>query len=441
MRLLCAAALAIASFAASSAQPVDEAKVVALARTALDHLVSGEHAPLIAMFDDKLRAAMPPEKLRATWNAVQAQFGAFKQAADPRIVIQGDIRVAVFAVEFERAKLLIQFAFNPAGQIGGFGARPPGPAAAFSDAPYVTPENFTERDVTVDAGGWPLPGTVAMPVGNAPFPAVVLVHGSGPGDRDESIGPNKPLRDLALGLASRGIATLRYDKRTRVHGQKVAADERLTAKEEVVDDAVAAVRLLQRTPGIDPKRIFVLGHSLGAMLAPRIGAAAPEVAGLILLAGAVRSLPQLLIDQTRYLALADGTISPDEARQIEEVETLKERVAALAPGDPAVTTGVISAPASYWVDLRDYDPPAAARKLSMPMLILQGERDYQVTMEDFAKWRAALGARKDVTFASYPALNHLFLAGTGKSLPAEYSTAGHVAAEVIADIAKWIAAH
>ena len=81
---------------------------------------------------------------------------------------------------------------------------------------------------------------------------------------------------------------------------------------------------------------------------------------------------------------------------------------------------IAGAPAAYWLDLRGYDPPSAPTHVRQLMPILQGERDYQVTMDGFARWKSALSARTDVTFRSYPALNHLFIAGNGPSLPAEY---------------------
>jgi fermentation-respiration switch protein FrsA (DUF1100 family) len=138
------------------------------------------------------------------------------------------------------------------------------------------------------------------------------------------------------------------------------------------------------------------------------------------------------------MAMADGTISSEEQKQIDEALALVERVTTLKATDPPVMVVGASLPASYLVDLRDYDPRAAAQSLKMPMLILQGERDYQVTMADFARWKTAVGARADVLMKSYPALNHLFIAGTGRSMPVEYLTAGHVAEEVVRDIVEWI---
>jgi dienelactone hydrolase len=418
-------------------QPVDPAE---LGTTILTRLNAGDFAAVVATFDQKVREALPEDKLRFTWGSVVAQAGAFKSHEAPRVTTKGDFRLVVITCEFERARADLQVVVNAAGQVAGLSVRPSAPSAPFVDAPYVDSTKFTERDVTVDAGGWPLPGTLTVPNGAGPWPAVVLVHGSGPSDRDETIGPNKVFRDLAHGLASRGIAVLRYEKRTRVHGARIRPLLTFTVKEETVDDAVAAVALLGKTAGIDPKRVFVAGHSLGGMVAPRIAVAAGAgVRGLVILAGAVRSLEQSIYDQSRYLSLLDGTISPDEQRQLDAYAQMAARIKTLAATDAPVEVGPIAAPASYFVDLRGYDPPAAAARLAVPMLILQGGRDYQVTMDDFAKWKAALGSRPNASFADFPAANHLFIAGAGPSTPAEYMAAGHVAAEVIEAIAAWVA--
>jgi dienelactone hydrolase len=311
-------------------------------------------------------------------------------------------------------------------------------SAPYAPPPYATPAAHAETDVTIGSGEWALPGTLTMPVGAGPFPAVVLVHGSGPGDRDQSNGPNRMFKDLALGLASRGIAVVRYDKRSRVHGAKMAALSGMTVKEEVLDDAVSAAALARTLPRIDPARVFVLGHSLGGMLVPRIAALDPTLAGVISLAGSARPLERAILEQTVYLANADGTVTPEEQKGIDSAQKLVDAVGALKASDATSTTRLGNAPPSYWIDLRGYDPPLVAKAQRMPMLILQGERDYQVTLDDFARWKAALGDRRNVTFRSYPALNHQFMPGTGKSLPSEYLTASHVAEAVVTDIAAWI---
>lgn len=157
------------------------------------------------------------------------------------------------------------------------------------------------------------------------------------------------------------------------------------------------------------------------------------------MAGAARPLERAIVEQTTYLANADGTVTPAEQQAIDDARKLADAVAALKPSDAAGSTRLGNAPASYWLDLRGYDPPSAAKAVKMPMLILQGERDYQVTPAEFGQWKAALSDRRDVTFHSYPALNHLFIAGTGKSLPSEYEQPSHVDQAVVDDIAAWVA--
>jgi dienelactone hydrolase len=439
MRFLFSLIVGVAFTCAVNAQTPASVGAAALARATVEQLAKRDYAAVTAQFDAAMRAGLPEDKLKGAWEGVQSQFGAFRRAGEPRLSSKGDFQIVLMNVEFERASLDLQLAVNAQGQIAGLAFRPPAPTTPFTDASYVNTANFSERDLTVDAGGWPLPATLTIPNGDGPFPAVVLVHGSGTHDRDETLGPNKPFRDLARGLGSRGVAVLRYEKRTRQHSAKIRPLTQFTVKEETADDAVAAVRLLRTTAGIDAKRVFVLGHSLGGMVAPRIAQAAPgDIAGLIIMAGAVRSLEQSLIDQTRYLALADGTISPDEQAQLEQLQQLAAAVKNLKPGDPPPSLPGVSAPTSYWIDLRDYDAPGSARTVQAPMLILQGGRDYQVTVDDFARWKDALASRKNATLKLYPSLNHLFITGTGKSLPAEYFAPGHVDEQVVRDISDWV---
>jgi uncharacterized protein len=412
----------------------------ARARAVLAAIAAKEFAKVEEQFDDKMKGALPPGRLEAFWTTLQGQAGAFKACdTESRVRTIADKQMVITTCEFERAKVDAQIAFDQGGRISGLAFRPAAPPAVdYTPPPYATPSAYTESDLTVGSGDWALPGTLDMPAGAGPFPAVVLVHGSGPNDRDETVGANKPFKDLAAGLASRGVAVLRYDKRTKAHSEKAAALTNLTVKEEVVDDAIEAVKALRSQPKIDPARVFVLGHSLGGMLIPRIGAADPKIAGLVVMAGAARPLEDAILAQTRYLTMVDGTISPEEQKAIDDAAALVASVRALTPEDAKAGKAIFGAPASYWLDLRGYDPPSAAKDVKAPMLILQGERDYQVTMDEFAKWKAALGSRRDVTFHSYPALNHLFIAGTGPGTPAEYQVPGHAAEEVIRDISTWI---
>ncbi len=388
-------------------------------------------------FDETMKKALPPDKLGDTWKGIVKQVGALKKQGAITAEKVQKYEVRWVACEFDKATLYTRVVFDGEGRVTGLSFRPTGPAGEYKAPAYVKRDNFKESAVQVGAGEWVLPGTLALPVGDGPFPAVVLVHGSGPQDRDESIGPNRPFRDLAWGLASQGVAVLRYEKRTKEYGAKLAKVKDLTVKEEVLDDALAAAALVRKTKGIDPKRVFVLGHSLGAMAAPRIGELDPDLAGLILMAGPSRSMADVLIDQLTYIASIDP--SPEQKAAVEKLKTKAEKLKdlKLSAETPAedLPFGVT---AIYWMSMRDLRSVETALKVKQPMLILQGGRDYQSTMEDFDGWKKALSDRKGTTLKSYPKLNHLFAEGEGKAKPAEYDKEGHVAREVVDEIAAWV---
>ncbi|HSJ55412.1 MAG TPA: alpha/beta fold hydrolase [Anaerolineae bacterium] len=416
---------------------------IADAQALADQWLAGDDEAIFARFDDTMKTAFPLDQVKQAREGLLAQAGSLERQIGARAVKSEQYDIVYVTYELEKGDVDVKMVFNQAGQIAGLFFQNAGSenASAYEAPAYVDTTRFAEQEVTVGTGEWALPGTLSLPVGDGPFPALVLVHGSGPNDRDETIGPNKPFRDLAWGLATRGIAVLRYEKRTREHASKFTPElvGALTVQEETVDDALAAVALLRETHEIDPARVYVLGHSLGGYVLPRIGAADPLIAGLVFLAGFTRPLEDLVLEQVTYIAGVDGTISPDEQTTIDQLKAQVARAKdpALSPSTPASELP-LNTPAGYLLDLRDYDPTATAKGLMQRMLIVQGARDYQVTTVDFEGWKAALGSRPDVEFELYPDLNHLFMTGEGKSTPEEYMAAGHVAEPVIARIVAWV---
>jgi hypothetical protein len=417
------------------------------AREFLTALEKGDFKLAARDFDETMLKVSGPDKLETMWRTqLPPQLGAFKkQAAARRDQFQG-YEIVLVTCEFEKATLDTRVVFDKAGKIAGFGFVPTAPPVKYGPPAYADPAKFEESDATVGSGEWQLPGTLTMPKGAGPFPGLVLVHGSGPNDRNESLGPNRPFQDLAWGLATRGIAVLRYDKRSKVHGAKILANSKLeatmTVKDETIDDALAAAAILQKTGKVDKARVFILGHSQGGFLMPRIAMAAESlnVAGFISMAGLTRPLEDTILRQMDYLfGLAGGAVSEEDKKKLQDIKDAVAKVKALTNTDISSTAKLLGAMPAYWLDIRGYDPPGMAKTVVKPMLILQGGRDYQVTTEDFENWKKALGGRKDVEFHLYPKLNHLFYEGEGILTPLEYlQKHGSVAPYVIEDIAAWL---
>jgi len=427
--LLVFAALLITSPAALAADAPED-----IAKRLLDRMDARQYDQAEAMFTPEMAAAVPADKLKAVWESLPVQLGAANGRGKAKVTPHQGIQVVVVPLHYVNGELLAQVVVEARGRIAGFLVQPapPAPAAApAADASYI------ERDFAVGD----LPGTLATPKApaSARIAAVVLVHGSGPQDRDETIGPNRPFLDIARGLAAQGIAVLRYEKRSKARPQDFA-NGKYTMDEETTDDAVAAVAALRAAPGIDPGKVFVLGHSQGGMLAPRIAQRSGHVAGLILFAAPARSLLTILPEQNRYLLGADGVIDAQEHKFLEQLDRKIARVR----GDGAVADQdtPLGLPAAYWRAFEKIDPLADARALGLPMLLLQGGRDFQVVDSDWQMWKKGLAAKPRASFRHYPALNHLGIAGEGAGTLAEYSKpGGHVDGQLIDDVAAWIRLH
>ena len=414
--------------------------------TVLDLAQAGRFTDIHDMFAPQLRPMAPAEALQAAWAAEIGRHGPVTSIGTPVSEPAGPGGVLVrIPVTFERGELTVIVSATDSGWLTGIQLAPATaaqPTAPWQPPPYADPGTFGEQDVTLGSGPLAVPGTLSLPRQAGPLPAVALLSGSGPQDRDETIGRNKPLKDLAWGLASRGVAVLRFDKVTYAHGSEVAQDRGFTVSDEYLPQAAAAIRLLREHPAVDAGRVFVAGHSLGGTVTPRVAAAEPSVAGLIIMAGGTQPLQWAAVRQVRYIASLDPATAAASGPTIEAMTRQARTVDSpdLSPSTPdsELPFGV---PAPYWLDLRGYDPAAAAAALGKPVLIVQGGRDYQATVaEDLAGWKAGLAGCPDVTIRVYDADNHLFFPGSGPSSPAEYEPAQHMDPAVVAGLADWLTA-
>ncbi|MFT4963425.1 MAG: pimeloyl-ACP methyl ester carboxylesterase, partial [Halobacteriales archaeon] len=335
----------------------------------------------------EVAAQVTEKELGRLWKRRASEKGRLQSVTIEQQGTQREYEVFVLRATFESGSLRIVLSFSKQGKIAGIQFPPS--EESYSPPQYADTSAFSETTLTLDTACG-LGATLSIPNSDETVPGVVLVHGSGPNDRDQTIGPNKPFKDLAWGLATRGVAVLRYEKRS------AACDVSgpITLDELVVNDALAALDQLETHEGISPR--FVLGHSLGAMAAPRIAAQASDLTGSVMLAANARPLHELIVAQTEYLVELDGEVTETEQETLEKRRAAADRIeSGSIPADEAV----LGFPGAFWNSLAEYDQIETAASLSIPQYILQGERDYQVSPEnDFGHWKTALADEENVSF-------------------------------------------
>lgn len=401
-------------------------------------LMTGErYEQASAYFGGEMAEVMDADKLRQVWLSLQTKYGQFQQLGPPQVFATEPYVNVVFEGVWAKQRLRIRVVIDEGGWVSGLWFEPAEPPP-YKPPKYAKKKRFTEEEVTIGQQPWALPGTLTLPKAKGKLPAVVLVHGSGPKDRDELVGGCRPFRDLAWGLAGRKIAVLRYDKRTFVHRQAVIdSPQQDTLEAEVIDDALAALELLRNRPPIDGKRLYVLGHSLGGMCAPDIAKRDGKLAGVIMLAPPARDIETLLAEQFDYQAAVQGIKGRDHPAMKDAFKGLDAVVKHELEPDEVF----MGARARYWYHFMERDGQVVvdlAKSLTCPILLLQGGRDCQITTTDFDIWKEALADRPKATLKLFDNLNHLFVSGTEPSTGAEYFQPGHVNREVIDTIADWI---
>ncbi|MDR1705503.1 MAG: alpha/beta fold hydrolase [Clostridiales bacterium] len=426
---------------------LEEAPPPQAAELFTSYYIAGEYQTAWDMFDEAMKTAVSAEDLQAIWDSIcqPMALGPFESVYSMETapeLVEGMYYVTTVLLKHASADTLfaITIAEDAQGRIAGLSAEmAPNPGAAELSA--------MEEPLIVGKGtDFPLDAVLSMPQSDAPVPAVVLVHGSGPNDMDETIGPNKPFKDIADYLSAQGIAVLRYDKRPYAHGQSFYAiyGMNFTVYEEVIDDAILAKRLLEADPRIDPGRIYVLGHSLGGMLAPVI-ADEGGFAGMIIMAGTTRALPEIMVEQMEYLYGLEASLSDEEREALimeAKAEYEKFVIAMDLPGDELKDMLIFGNPAHYFVHMAKLPISETLTAFEGPILIQQGKMDYQVRFErDFSIYEELTSGMGNVQLAVYDNLTHLFtpsFSETGMGVPADYENPGHVDEAPLTDILTFI---
>jgi hypothetical protein len=399
---------------------------------AADRLTEDGRTAVVDAFPEEFRDEEldAEDALEAYWWGLYGQYGPSNGVA--AVTADGDevtVRLE-FEAGTETASVVVDgddvadFSFSP----------------AYTPPTYVDESAFSERGVTVDTGDVTLDGVLAVPEGEEPYPAVVLVHGAGIHDRDGTAGHSKLLKDVTWGLASEGIATLRYESRLADHD---VDDEQFTLDSVVVDDAVVAVDELAAVDGVDGDALFVAGHSQGGMAAPRIADRHGTVAGVVNLDGPVdTTLAPDDVDIIRYEFEVDGDLDEEQEAQLEADRETARRIAAGEFDDDETLWG---RPGVWYRSLNEYGPAETASGLGVPVFVATTHRvdeEAQPEVATFLRGRFEAWQAADLPDGSrvkrYDGLGHYLQAGFAPTNPLSLYFGGNVAADPVSDLAEWI---
>jgi len=304
---------------------------------------------------------------------------------------------------------------------------------------YATAVNYNDENITFAADtSMPLIGVLSLPISNKKVPLVIIVPAAGPSDADGNF-VSKPYKDIAVGLATDGYAVFRYNKRSLNYGFNFSQNKMngvpFTPREDLLDDLQAAINLLKKNPTVDSTKIYLLGHGEGAYFAPFVAKENPFIKGIIMMGANANHPLEMMIDQNKYL----GRILPHKKVHFDE-DDAKSKIVLKRKVKENTSYFLLphEIPAKYWLWINKYDQIKVAKKLTIPIFIMQGARDYQVDKKNFAVWEKKLKNNKNVSFKMYEKMNHIMHSGEGESTYSEYAIMRHIPFEVINDLQVWL---
>ncbi|MEA2065817.1 MAG: alpha/beta hydrolase [Thermotogota bacterium] len=384
--------------------------------------------------NDMVKAQLDEKAMEQTHQYIVNNYGNPVSIIEIKQDTQDVYKIFVFYMHFDNAYLNVNVVLDQNKKVAQFLIQP---APAPSSKPnYANPDNFVESEVSFGEEPWKIPGTLTIPKNTESFPMVIIIGGSGPTDRNGTVGPNQPYRDIAWGLSTNGIATLRYDKRTKVYGEKIIEEEiEPTMQFEYIEDIFQAINFVSKMETVS--EIYLAGHSLGGIVTPYSGKKSESVDGIILLAAPARKLAQISLDQNKYFAPISG-ITEEQLGQIEKM--FKELLDHKLPPETIIDPNA-NLKASYYYDTDKYQTLVSLEDFKKPVLVLQGEEDFQTLMDkDFNVLKEKFSDKKNFTFRSFERLNHLFIETETDIFHTteEYTKQGFVNKRVIETIINWI---
>jgi len=419
---------------------------------AMERLVKEDFSYVVSEFSDELAVDHPVDELEEVWFKSLNRYGPYQWHRFGKASEQDTAISYFYILQLERARLATVFAYGMDGTITAFILQPPEGEPVLTEPSWIVPffpevrepfyripdyvdtSRFNEMEFVMQ-GGAPIPATMTTAITDEPNPVVLLFHGFGPTDRDESLGEIKPLRDIAWGLASMGIASLRFDSRAYMQPPDSIAG--LDLDGYILNDIGALLAYIRMQTAIfDTTRIFIAGHGMGGLVVPLAADRDGGLAGGILLSAPAQPPDEMLLDIAREdFPEDDPETSADAAKLAQVVEILTDLKNRKIPPDEMI----LFAPAQVWYDLMDNYHVEIAKKLEIPLLIIQSSSANKGEAGDFKIWQRELGDNPRVTIKKYEYLNHFFQRdGKRANKAGEGSDNGSVSFQLIKDLAAWI---
>lgn len=434
----CWTLLLLVCFASSSAQPPAEA--AERSKQLLHWLQEAKWTAASGLFSPELQQKVDSAQLEVIWQGLQVAQGELQKVGELVYRERNQQQFYYRQLDFIKSSVRLELQFNARWEITALRLQPLSDEQLYLSPPYDHPQKYQEFSMRVKHDSIVLPAILTLPKGCQACPVVVLVHDIGPQDKDHSIGPTKMFRDLAVGLAAEGIASLRYDKRTFRYGPELMADLRvLTIENEIIEDALAALQLLRGVSEIDTQRIHLLGLGFGGMLAGTIASRSPmPIRSIVAVGSSPRPLPDQLLDQ--YIQLLSSELSYTNmqlaVQQLERQTQLAKSIKLLY--DASADSLPLQLPAPYWQHLQNFDAVAGFWQNNAALWFLRGTDDYQSQATDLQQWEMRLLGRGKATFSTMPQLNHLLMPSLPVSLTATYQKQNNVDAAAVLSISRWL---
>ena len=398
---------------------------------------SGDFSKISNKVEFNYRSYFTAQLFEKDWQELTGTYGKYVKHRYVTLESAGNYNMASCLMQLEYLPFVLNINFNEKFEILSLNFVP---AHKIHVNPnYVDVEKFTEQKIIIRNGVYELESVLTTPIGNGPFPLVVIVGEAGPTDKDGSYENNRPYKDIASGLASNGYTVFRMDKRAANFGlymvQQKSNYESFTCKEDYLDDLYIALDSLVKIPSIDKDKMVMLGHGQGGMLIPYIFKEKPYFKAGMMLGVNHKRVQEMMIDQYNYLSKVTPGKKAEYDEQIERaIRSMNKKL------NPLTQHHLMpyDVQASYWVWLNKYPHVKMATKLKQPLVFFQGGRDYQVSDENFELWKSSLAKKKNVAFFYYKKLNHIFFEGETESTYSEYFVKGNIPDYLIKDMVDWL---